>query len=479
MTKRLTLALGAYLAVVPGCGDDSTSGPDDGATDDAGADADADADGDADADADADGDEDGETPPDDGGGTGTLVVTVVGPRLCPDWVRHPIAGAAVAFDAPGGALTEATTDAAGRAAFEGIDWTAGTGAVTAWAEGYGLGSTLGLDGSDEEVGVILPVTDVSSDACVNLSGTALNMADVGHYLSVGDLNTPDFASVLGPDWTLQVPPGVPLTLIALESSPRLLATPQAYETTIAGWTMAEHAAVTADTTVELDFADAAAPTTVEGSCAMPSSADSPLRDLYLTISVVGAVDDLAGQTYPMSHGLVGIGTHGEPSADGSAINFGVQYLSPPGVTAPATNFTLWAWNATAESQSSAAYVRGYPAAGPQAFAFLDTARMVAPPDSTTHRPLHDPVQWTPPGTGLQPWVLLYRGVDPSLGVAWMLKAAPDATTLVVPDPPSAVPVATVLGMGSLRGYVRLVSETWTDDCFFRYSTGEYFILDLP
>jgi len=45
--------------------------------------------------------------------------------------------------------------------------------------------------------------------------------------------------------------------------------------------------------------------------------------------------------------------------------------------------------------------------------------------------------------------------------------------------PSAVPIPTLLGTSSLRGFLRLVHETPSEPCFVRFSNSGYFILDLP
>ncbi|HUT78715.1 MAG TPA: hypothetical protein VM285_13555, partial [Polyangia bacterium] len=126
----------------------------------------------------------------DGGDGESLSFVVMEWSLDEDtWV--PLEGATVAFDAPGGERTEAVSGADGTVTFEGIDWSLGTAAATAHAEGYVLASVVDVEPSvvgqlfSVDGAVALLVNELTTaPETVSVSGTATGLLDTAHDLVV-------------------------------------------------------------------------------------------------------------------------------------------------------------------------------------------------------------------------------------------------------------------------------------------------------
>jgi hypothetical protein len=414
------------------------------------------------------GDADAEDEGDDGGGTGTLTVLVTGPVEWPDYDPAPVEGALVAFDAPGGARTEATTDAAGHATFDGFDWSAGTASVTAWHEGYGLASLVGLDGSVEEVTVELTNVDPwPRDGWVEVSGTVLNPP-------AGALAYNVFATVpsvwyggAGPGYSLTVPPDTSFTLVATSSG------------TSQNWLLVDQDPVTAATTVDLDFATPAPFSSVTGSFPMPTRTDSLLRRGTGQVNVQWS-------RRPNGHGFfervayIGYATHTPTvSADGNSIEYEIGWTPPSWAVEPATRFNMLAGSGTNMDPSSSAWVDGYPTEGAQDIVLLDAPRMVTPSSPSDSHPIHDPIEWELFDTGVQVELQILRenGYYAPLTELWAIRAPVDATSITVPQLPSGVDYFDVLGSSLLQARVRIVTEAPTEPCYFRMATSMRFILE--
>ena len=429
-------------AAAPGCGDDD-SAADDAGTDDAtevadevGADADADADADVDV-------------ADEGGGTGTLtvLVTVLDPTT-EDAV--PTAGAAVAADLPGGGRLEQTTGSDGRTTFEGLDWAAGTAAATAWLDGYGLVSRVDIAEAEGEIAISLGLPLAYAPERVEVSGTASNMTDAArHSLLVSATADGEsfWSSTPGPTWSIRVAPAVPFALVAVEFAQEPAPCVGCLSMPISGWVVQEHAAVTAPTTVDLDFASPAPTTGVTGSFQSVTRGDSPLRTPdYGYVSVF----DLESMAV--------LGTINTTTLrSGGVIEFDMQYVTVAAVTRPLTAFRV-----VGNDWVSGVIVEGYPAAGVQDLHFVDAPRMTAPATPTTRHPLHDPLRWELFDSALTP-VLLIENDEQTV---WWVRGPEDATTLTVPEPPAAVDLTALLGTrfaeGSLYFYHRHESDDYSD-----------------
>jgi len=457
---RTTILLLA-IAVASGCGDKSKNTPGDTEEDDGAADADADATEDA---------------AEEDGPSGTLSVLVLGERLWPDYERRPVEGAIVALDEPGGGRTEATTDSEGRALFDGLDWSLGTASATAYGgENRGLGSVVGIDGSEEDVNVYVPSYLGAPTDWIEISGTALNMDDpVGHSFEIIAVEFPSL-SPFSPDWSLDVPPAVPFTLVAKEWDFVDLPSVRGMDRPVFGWIVSEQTAVTAPTTVDMDFAFPTASTTVSGTFSYPSRLDSPLRDLY----PLGWLDArvMVSEVEAMIISPFGAVSHTEVTTDGNTAEYDFEFVTLTDLPDPVTEFDLVSDWSGSRTVPAIAYVRGYPTEGAQDFSFLDQPRMVVPSSGTVRHPLHDPVEWELFDTGVRPVIVIGRR-DTGRYV-WTVVAPEDATTLTVPEPPSGVDMAALLGTHDLGFMFRIVSSTPTEACFWRSTEILWFTMANP
>jgi hypothetical protein len=433
-------ALVAAASLGAGCGDDSTPA-DDGGTDDA-RDVPADEGG---ADADADGDADG----DGDAGTGTLSVLVVS-TAWPSDTETPVAGATVALEAPGGGTNELTTDAAGRVNFTGLDWAAGTASVTAHSTGLGLASRVGVVEADGEVKLEVFAMAYPPADFVEITGNSLNMISETNDLGVTATVPSESLSDVGPAWTMHVQPGVAFTVVGLESHQL---TPPASHRGIAQffdqWTILEHAAVTAATTIDLDFDSTATPTPtlVNGSFSGPTRSSSPLRN------------DGTGYFYVTSRGSQFTASLGWPTSidvnpEWTGYNYDGEYLQVPGVTDPMTVYIIVAGGGA----RSTVIVEGWPTTGAHDLAFIDLPTVTAPAIFSALHPMHSPITWTAFDTDLECSVSVIRDGTS----VWSIRGPTDGTSITIPAAPSTADLPTLLGTGELEGRLNLFRRDATD-----------------
>jgi hypothetical protein len=451
----LAIVLAAAWGVA-GCGDDD-SGTDDAGRDDVAVDDGRDAAEDAGEEGTAE--DAGETTGEDGGGgTGTLALQVIEYGDWPDLAEIPVGDVTVALDEPGGGRTELTTDAEGRVTFEGLDWSLGTAATTLYKDGYALASRVGIEEQAEELKLsIYAMEEVPPPEFVELSGTA-TMADPTHTLTVSATIPNEIFSLEGPAWTLPVMPGLEFTLIGVESSFNST-TGREIDRTIHGWLMADHAAVTAATTVALDFTTPAAATTVSGSFTLPSRADSRLRT-----AGYGLVSVYSDNYYT---GLIGNSTHSDVSGDGNSIAYDVEYVQPAGAE-PMTVFFV-----VTGDEFSRAMVGGYPTAGAHDAGLLDLPLLTVPATMSTRHPLHDPMQWQLFDTDVRVLVYLFRDEQ----TVWTVRGPDDATTIAIPDPPAGVDTTALLGTGLLEGTLYILQRDPTDTFTQKMAGGRTILLE--
>jgi hypothetical protein len=338
----------------------------------------------------------------------------------------PVEGATVALDGPDGTRTEQTTGADGRVTFEELDWSLGTADVTVHKQDHIVHGVVGIDGSEEEIAVGLTLVDPSAD-WVTISGTAANMSDETHQL---DMNTSCGVTShqdVGPEWSMLVQPGVDFTLRAVEFQPGTDDPPRVTSQTFFSWVLLDHAAVTEDTTVDIDFAGSVTPVNVSNAIATPAlRSDSPLMG---TTFIYGLVH--AGPVY------VGFSEYAEPNSLGSAFDIDYEYIEDAGLPDPVTIYRLYPVDYF--MGTSMVFVPGTPEEGSHRLGFLDLPAMEQTPTTTCS--LH--------GTEFS-WDLYDEGVEVSLQVwttldgfdrdpiAWRVDAPIDATSITVPDPPSSL-----------------------------------------
>jgi hypothetical protein len=373
---------------------------------------------------------------------GVLVVHVT---AWPEWgvggagAATPGSGAVVALDAPGGARVEQTAGADGRVTFTGLDWSAGTAAVTAYLDdAHVMATRVGVTEADGEVP--MPLDSLGSPELVEVNVTAHNLQNPtnGYVMAAATVQgiqcqgSSAYAPV-DPSCTLEVIPGQAFTIVAragdyLSCGARCLSEP------IFSWATVDVPALTGPTDATLDFAAPATATTVAGAFAMPGRADSPLRSdtscLSYTLSAAGGA-------------YVGLATSSRVTADGSTCEDEGQFVGVAGVDAPMTIYWVTKINSQAHEADSWVEVPGNLVAGPQTLPFLDAPAFVTVAGS----PLHGPLEWTLFDAGVSVSLIFSRS---DAARVWRV-AFPqvDATTLTLPQPAASVDVSALLGDGDL------------------------------
>ena len=400
----------------------------------------------------------------DGPGIGPLTVVVVEAsfkdqfRL--DFSTDPVEGATVALDAPDGTRSEMTTGTDGRVTFEDVDWSLGTGDVTAYKEDLTLYSVVGLDGSVDTVTVGLWPADPTTGR-VTLSGSAANMTDEGHWLGVYVSNVTGGTSVeAGPDWSLLGEAGVAFTLVGLEFDDVTDPT-GGYAQDLLQWTMVEHAAVSSDTTVAVDFASTLTAVNVSNSITPPTV--PPTSALFGSTKAYGWVET--------DGVMVGFIELTEPGSDGTSLDMDWEWVELTGASDTVTYYALHPREPGMQGQS-VVLVPGYPAAGAHDLEHLDIPNVSQ--NSTTVYDLNDTtIEWESGATGVQVFVPLWKRIEEGVfETIWWIDGPVDSTTLDVPEPPSTVDVATVLGTLPLGMRVRLITSADSDG-IVRFSEGKW------
>jgi hypothetical protein len=376
----------------------------------------------------------------------------------------PIEGATVALDGPDGTRSEQTTGADGRVTFEDLDWSLGTAAVTVHKEDHVLHSVVGIDGSETEIPVGLYLIDPTAD-WVTISGTASNMSDTAHSISMDTDNAYTHHQEVGPDWSMKVEPGVDFTLKAVEFDV-LDAPDRTIDQDLINWVLIEHAAITSDTTVDIDFSSTVPELTVSNSITMPSlRAESPLMG---TTTLYGFFS--AGELH------VGFVAHSEPNTAGTAFDLDFDYIETTGLSPALTTYRL---NPNDYFMGiSVVVVEGYPETGTHDLGFLDLPDMDQVP--TTTYPLHGTeFTWELFDSGLGVCFLVWTALDVNDHDthAWRVDAPMDATSITVPDPPSTVDESSLFEASMFRGHVVL----WTPPDgagTFRLVNGMHLRLEL-
>jgi len=418
-----------------------------------------------------------EIPPDDGGGEdlvedegGGVALTVVVQERLSDGTMSPIEGATVALDAPGGGRTEDFTGADGRATFTGLDFSLGLATATAHKEGYYLRSLVTAGESDGEVEITL-LPDIS-DSLVEISGTAENMVSNAHRIFVSTSTTAYSArEIRGPEWSTFVSPDVPFSLTALEFAFLGSATGRLYSFEFYHWTVLEHEAVTEPTTVVIDFSTPASVTQVQGSFALPSRPESPLRADGISLVHVRA-----------DHAYAGFSKRTDISADGESYIYRVEYVEVPGTSETRTEYVAYQGR---DDSAGLSYVvvSGLPMEGENDFGHLDIPNMVHPPGPglIDAQHLHDPIEWQIFDSGVEVILRLY--LEYSSGkiiyhkpAAWEIELPADSTTAVVPELPSTVDAEEFFSEPMVFGRVWLHQAPDSGEVLERWSSGISFYL---
>jgi len=430
VSGTLTLLACACLTLGGGCGDDdnATENNNNAAGDDAGVDA----------------------GPDASAGERVEIIILDGTdsdNIGEDASAIPVADAMVAFDLPGGERVERTTGADGRVTIYGVDWSQGSAAMTAYKDGYGMVSFVNLEANDLDAtenpflvivdgAVAMYLMDLSPTPPpeITVTGTATRMADSSHNYTVSTLR-----SLVATTWSgsgsaafeVTAPLNEPFTLQAIEMTPiGVLPSGQGNDVDIHR-AMELNLDPTAGPTlsVELDFfADEIPVYTADASMVLPARADSPLRD-GIPYFLVGATDNVY---------TIGWGTPVDVSADGNSFGGTVSWVEPTLITEPYIYFMV---NHTLSGARSVAIEPGYPQGGMLDPPLYDVPRWVTPSDPQTEHPMHDPMAWDL----FDDWTVALLIISRSGIDIWRVNAGSGATSLTIPQPPSAVDQSSFLG----------------------------------
>jgi hypothetical protein len=345
----------------------------------------------------------------------TLVVVVVAKPPYPE-PNTPAVGAAVALDTAEGRL-EATTDAEGRAYFEGFQWSGESVDVTVGALDYVMVSRLDLGEADtNEAGELeLEIYAIGvSDSVVEISGPVLNKQADWHDV-IASIGGPDVFWAPTSMWSASIAPDQPFSLVALELD-YLNGGPNTVDNPIFGWFTLEHPGVSEDTQLAIDFAMPTLPDYAVGSYGVPERPDSPLR--VNNFGFVWVVSETSGQ-------LIGRATASSLSDDGNTIDYELEYVTTATAADPHTCFRVVS---PVGPNYSTACIPGLPGDGAQDVEILDATEVPFVSD----RSLYDPVEFE----------LYDEQVVPELHIAydttllWVVTGPEDATSLTVPQPPT-------------------------------------------
>ncbi|MBI5486165.1 MAG: hypothetical protein HY905_02410 [Deltaproteobacteria bacterium] len=425
-------------------------------------------------------DVDAETDGDGGGdaGAGSLTVTILASpgswgvswRVRADWEWAPVEGALVAFDLPDGERRELTAAADGRVTFRDFDWLPGAeAAVTAWADGFGLASAVGI-GPESSPVLLLPTLGDPSAEGVEVSGTFQNFTDMMNSFL---LTSRDCGGLFwgGIDWTFMVPPGTAAELIGFEILPA--SRPDGgRENTILGWLVQEVGPFTEPAVVDLDFAGGASTTRVSGSFRLPARMDSPLRELVPGCSAVLVHRPNPGAVFtPIVKGVFGFATTIARRIDGAGWDYELEYVTGLDTTAASTWFELHGNG----DEYSALVLPGPPAGGTLDCEFIEPASLVRPADPSRPHPLHEQITWTSARSDVTPVVAILDGP----ACLWWVEGPPGATSLTVPRTPSAPGARAVLGAEARSARVELQALDGDGECIVAHASTDTFLLVAP
>lgn len=365
--------------------------------------------------------------------------------LITDENGEPLEGAIVALDAPGGERKEGSSEADGSVTFDGVDWSAGNAAVTAYMPGHVVVSSVDFDeagfaeAQDENGEVQVGLTSLAPTAApetVTVSGTAANLENASHLYTVNIFGANEVPFVEDSEWggygsntfKITVPKGVPFRLQAFEYEYTALPSGQGYERPIYGVMQMDLGPIDTDATdVILDFAaDKVTTNTADVAMLLPTRPDSAMHD---------------GSPYCFtcaknSYYCEGWPTFLDISDDGNQFDMSFLWAEHPNLDGP-----NWFCRITKGEEISQTSVDGYPQDGSNG-TILDVPQWVTPSDLTKSHPLHEPMEWA----WTEPEITQVLAITNGGSVVWTVNGPSDATTITVPELPSTADAMKVLGL---------------------------------
>lgn len=430
------------------------------------------------------GGEDGDVGSDAGDGgaeTASLTFEVLR-QIGPDELE-PAAGARFAFYEPGGERVEQTVPDDGMVTVEGIDWTMGTAAWTVYLEGHVVSSAARMDAeaaeraraaTEGEAIAIALRPRATEPKTVEISGTATNMADATHALTVSATAAVDVYSQRGPDWSLHVLEGVPFTLVANERHfPEELdvVSDRGAQFVFDSWVVVHHEGVTSDTTIDIDMSDTATVETFSGSYPLPDRPDSEIFSTGRLFLNVRAHELSARGAYPAVFTKLDI-------VDGTVEYEGEQVAL---TTDPDRVVTQYSFSLT--SEASVVFRPGFPEDGSLDLRFASPAEVTTPSFGTAH-PVHDTIRWRMhEDDRMRDDLFVQMGVFDTSGerseVVWLLRLPPGTTEAAIPELPTEADPATVFTGDVYDARVQLCGRREDLDGCSAFSTSPAFEVVPP
>lgn len=331
----------------------------------------------------------------------------------------PVPDVPCAFDAPTGERAEATTDATGTVRFSDVDWSAGTASVVCETPVGAFAYAGFTDEGDASIAWPISLGESAPPTVVTVDGSFLGAQAPGNYFLVQSTAGPGAFQNIGPDYALDVLADTPFDLIATEFSFDYSDKPHGIVQDMLGWAVVPADALTADATIDIDFAvDGVAPVVANGTLGRPP-AGGPLD----AADVIGALYVTPSDPSLYFSQLVGFVSQSWFTDDGrlafSAEAIHDLFADDEVVTV----FTLAGADA-----GSYLLVEGYPQDGDSAESFLDAPTLLDLPEYPT---LTTPFAWD--AAGAQPiQVAIYDASGHSYLVQWPA----GATELTIPPLPA-------------------------------------------
>lgn len=392
------------------------------------------------------------------GPNGTVRVYVVSGLSVANWTG--VAGADVVIDKPGGGREEKQTGSDGRVTFTGLDFSIGKAAVTAYKAGSGLPPTsqVGITADSGEVLLYLWAIDYSPTT-VAVSGTALNQHAASDRLWVTSTNSWNGSEGVGAAWSMEALPGMSFSVFAVDYT-AVGAGARGFTRTWYSWVAVDHEAVNGATTMDIDLANPPSMKQATGTLVLPARAESVLR----TKSI--------GQVWALAWSLTGSGAVGGTSSsrvstDGTRIEYTVDWIEPTGVEQPVTQYALSHGN-----RVSLVIRAGYPPGGELDATFIDLPELTNLPDHSVGQTFHDEIAWQVFDPDVWMRCMVSRGID----VSWVALVPPTETSLRVPQGPSSLDEAVLLGDEELTGECDAIEVNLASDWVERVATSSTFPL---
>jgi hypothetical protein len=365
----------------------------------------------------------------------------------------PLQGATVALDPPGGGeRIEKKTDADGKVTFD-IDWTAGDVTVTGHLDGYAMETFTNLNPAriaampdsrkeGEALKILLYPLVSTAPESVSVSGTVTGLKDPAHDVVVNVQRSTvasEWKGTATETFKVTAPKGADFVLQGLEMEDSvILPSGQGYQMTIHQVAHQAVNAVAQDTTgVALDFAaHAVATQTADATVVLPKRKDSPLRVGWPNCYVFNPESSYSNGWSKQ--------VEVQPAQDQLAVTF--IWTEPTWAQELSTYCRV---SNAVTGDVSVMREKGCPKAGAITQPMLDVPRWVTPDSTATAHPLFSTMEWELFDKNTGTYLIYYKGKQ----LVWLVLMGPDATSVVVPQPPSSVDKTALFGSGTLSAVV--------------------------